>query len=449
MVVRSLELATQAFIYGYPLVYDLTEVTSQVTAPKVTFTAPVNMFGAGRELAGPADEFVSLNNDTVYAMAHVDVTNEPQVLHLPDTHDRYYVMQFVDAWSNNFAYVGRRATGTAEQWWLLAGPDWEGTVPDGMGLITAPTNVFSIVGRFAVNGNDDLPAVFVLEDDTWLTPLSLYPSRPDTTARAFGDFDVAPYDRDAPEDIAWWEKFRAWSQLFPAANPAELDPFASLGILESTSPYHDVDPELRAILVQAQTDGFAAIDRAAKGDPDAPPVGWQSALHLFDYNTTSFQVGTIDVDEWKIADLPTATMVRAIAAYGGLWGNHGYEAAYLWTFTDEEGQLLIGEHAYTVHFDEVPPVDAFWSMTMYDDEKFYLVENPIDRYSIGDRTAGLRYNDDGSLDLFIQASDPGGERSANWLPCPAGGFRPLIRMYQPGASVLDDTYVLPPFVRVK
>jgi hypothetical protein len=138
-------------------------------------------------------------------------------------------------------------------------------------------------------------------------------------------------------------------------------------------------------------------------------------------------------------------VTRAVAARGGLWGNHGYEAAYAACPVDINGEPLTGGARYTLHFDEVPPVEAFWSITMYDTPNYYLVENPIDRYSIGDRTPGLQYNADGSLDICVQADDPGDDKRSNWLPCPAGTFRPLMRMYQPKADILDGRYILPPF----
>ena len=181
--------------------------------PDLAWSAPVNMFGYARELLGPEPEFVSPSNDTLYAMAMVDLTEGALVLHLPDTDDRYYVMQVVDAWTNNFAYLGRRATGTKEGFYMLAGPHWDGQVPDGVTLLRAPTSVFTIVGRFATSGGDDLAKVWALQDDTWLTPLSRYPERPDNSDRAFGDWDLAPWNREVSEELVWWEKFRAWSQL--------------------------------------------------------------------------------------------------------------------------------------------------------------------------------------------------------------------------------------------
>ena len=140
---------------------------------------------------------------------------------------------------------------------------------------------------------------------------------------------------------------------------------------------------------------------------------------------------------------------RALAARGGLWGNHGYEAAYAMVYDDGDGNALDGSRRYELRFATTPPCDAFWSVTMYATPDFYLVANPIDRYSIGDRTEGLRTDDDGSLTITMQHDEPAeSERRANWLPTPSGAFRPLLRMYEPRDAVFDGSYELPPITRI-
>ena len=449
MTDKKLSLAAEAYLYGYPLVYCVQEIVNTASKPSIAWSAPVNTFAYARELLGPETEFVSPNNDTLYTMAMVDLTQEAQVLHLPDTLDRYYVMQFIDAWTNNFAYLGRRATGTKEGYYLLAGPNWEGEVPSGLTLLRAPTNVFAIVGRYATTGGDDLAKVWAVQDDTWLTPLSLFPDRPDNSQRALGDWDLAPYDEHVNEDLKFWEQLRAWMQLFPpsAIDRAYQKKFEPLGLLAEESPYVNPDPALAKTLKAGEAEFWAFME--ANLAPGEPVNGWSFTVTAFNYNLDHLGIGTLDTPEWKFADRATAFFFRAVIARVGLWGNNTYEAAYPSVFLDEHGEQLNGAHKYVLHFDELPPVDAFWSVTMYDIPKFYLVENPINRYTIGDRTPGLRYNPDGSLDIYLQHESPGPDKESNWLPAPEGDFRPILRMYQPRPKALDGTYVLPPVRRVR
>lgn len=177
--------------------------------------------------------------------------------------------------------------------------------------------------------------------------------------------------------------------------------------------------------------------------------GWQVDLHMFDYNTDFFEVGTLDDAQWQLTDPATRYAHRAGAALGGLWGNHGYEAAYFPTYVDADGDTLTGEHVYRLRLHPTPPVGAFWSITMYDLPGYFLVANPIGRYSIGDRTPGIVHDDDGGLTITMSAARPADAKAAaNWLPAPAGEFRPLLRMYAPGAPVLEGRYRLAPIEKV-
>lgn len=443
-------LATQAYVFGYPLVFNLTELLEMTTSPTAMVGAPVNLFAHMTKLATPRDQFVSINNDTIYSVAVCDVTREPLVLHVPDTHDRYYVMQFVDAWTNNFAYVGRRSTGTHEGAYVVTGPSWRGQTPARLPVIHAPTDVFTIVGRFAVSGQDDLPAVAALQREVWITPLSRYPAEPDSTGRRLGDRTIAEWDTTAPEQLRFWEQLRAWMRRFPPApgDQAFVQALAPLGLLDESGSYSDPSPMLTETLRSGAEAGREQIEASTRQGATKPLNGWFSAMHAFDYNVDYLELGTLRTPEWKIANRGEAYRQRAGAARGGLWGNHGYEAAYFWAYVDDYGEQLHGSCRYRLHFDSLPPVDAFWSVTMYDMPAYYLVENVIARYSIGDRTPGLRHGADGSLDILIQHTAPDPAEEVNWLPAPAGDFRPLLRMYQPRAEVLRGEYILPPIRRV-
>lgn len=434
---------TAAYLYGFPLVFNLEQVTRFVTeGVGATPASPFNSFGHSRELARPSDEFVSINNDTVYSMAQIDLSVGPVLLHVPDTDGRYYVMQFVDAWTNNFAYVGHRATGTAAGDFLLVPPGWSGDVPPNATVIRFPTRVGSIVGRWACSGSDDLPVVHALQDSSWLAQL-------DREAVAEG---IPLPSEDVPANLLFLEKLRVWSQQFP---PAERDlalqsSYSDVGITTvGSSPYLALptgQAEALAAGVQAGEDKLTAVLTSGA----SPKVnGWMMTLHVFDYNLDFFEVGALDDPRYKITDPTQRIVERAAAAKGGLWGNHAYEAAYIMTYLDDRGEQLTGSRSYELHLPTLPPVDAFWSLTMYSLPNYFLVENSIDRYSIGDRTPGLVFDADGGLTLTMSHDRPTNPKAvANWLPAPAGEFRPILRMYEPREAVLSQTYVLPPITRI-
>jgi hypothetical protein len=348
--------------------------------------------------------------------------------------------------------VGSRATGTGAGTYLLTPPGWTGEVPPGTVPIAVPTRVATIAGRWACAGKDDLPAVAALQRQLDLAPLD--PSGPSAPADPLGPSDLSGPGLPAPAsgvpaELEFFEKMRVWMQAFPPA-PAEVayqQRFAPLGLLDERSPYGDPSPEVAKALVAGAAAGHERLEQASRSAVPAVD-GWQVNPHVFDYNVDHLGVGTIGGPEWTIADRDRARLTRALAARVGLWGNHGYEATYAQTFVDSGGRPLTGAHRYQIRFDTLPPVGAFWSLTMYDLPDYYLVPNPICRYSIGDRTPGVRYDPDGSLTLLLQYEAPEEDDQPNWLPTPDGEFRPMLRMYQPGAAVLDGRYRLPPVVRV-
>lgn len=436
------ELASEAYVVGFPLVFDLEQV-DRFTRDGLGAVPPTpyNTFGHARTLAGPETEFVSVNNDTVYSIAQLDLGVGPLLLEVPAAGDRYYVLQFVDAWTDNFAYVGTRATGSAAGRFLLVPPEWEaGGGEDDATVIRFPTRIGTIVGRWAVAGEDDLPAVHALQD-----ALSLTQTR-ESFAPAAGVPEVAPAPSEA---LTFFERMRVWSQAFPPADHDErtLATYEPLG-LTGTAPVGELPEEVRAALEEGYAVGKQALESALH---TAIPLvdGWQVNLHVFDYNVDFFEVGALDSPAWKLTDPTTRYAHRAAAALGGLWGNHGYEAAYFPTYVDADGEALTGEHEYRLRLQPTPPVGAFWSVTMYDLPQYYLVGNAIGRYSLGDRTPGIVYDADGGLTITMSAARPAdGTAAANWLPAPRGAFRPLLRLYAPGPAVLDGNYRLSPIERV-
>jgi hypothetical protein len=295
-----------------------------------------------------------------------------------------------------------------------------------------------IVGRLQVDGAADLPVVHALQDKFTLRPLA------DDAEGANG---IPSPDSDAVPDLSFWEQLRVSIAAFPPpdADAPFLAALAALGVT-GDAPLSTLDARAAAALTEGAQQGRATIGRLAGGPTETS--SWSTAKHMFDYNLDRLGLGTIDAPEWRIADRRTAYGTRAVVARGGLWGNHGYEATYDFAWTDSEGEPLHGGASYEVTFSPPPPVEAFWSLTMYDTPKFYLVANPIGRYSVGDRTPGLQYADDGSVTIHLQHEAPPAEKVSNWLPSPAGTFRPVLRTYQPGESILDGSYVLPAIRRV-
>jgi hypothetical protein len=227
-------LAADAFIYGYPLVYNLHEVGRIARGQLGGLpAAPMNAFGHASALAGPCTDFVSVNNDTVYSIGNVDASGGPVRLSVPDTGGRYYVLQFVDAWTNNFAYVGHRATGTAAGSLLLLPPGWEADVPAGARVIRLPTAIATIVGRWAVAGEADLPAVADLQSRLTLTETAAGAGLPQPEAAV-------------PEDLGFFEQVRVSVRAFPPAGRDRVyqQRFEPLGLLSAATPYRDLEAEV-------------------------------------------------------------------------------------------------------------------------------------------------------------------------------------------------------------
>ncbi|MBZ4421282.1 DUF1254 domain-containing protein [Myxococcus sp. RHSTA-1-4] len=447
------QLATEAFLYGFPLVEGVSGQVRLSTVPVASVAAPVNTFGHETTLATPERSrkagVVSPNSDTLYTVAQVDVGPEPLVFRVPDIQGRYYVFQFIDAWTNNFAYVGLRSAGEHAGEFLLVPPGWSGEAPQGMRVIRAPTRLFMITGRLLVNGEEDIPNATKLAAALALIPLSQYPRLSDTRSRKLGDWPLPQPEPNVPQELMFWERLRTWAMAYPPHpdDAAYQQRFEPLGLLAQRSPYVGADPALAAALRAGEEAARATIDQ--EGQRLFPlRNNWQAAWEMFNYNTHFFEFGTLDAPRWKIAQPERSRLVRAVAARLAIWGNQAYEAFYPFTFLDADGAPLSGEHRYVVHFDQPPPVDGFWSLTMYDAPDFMLVDNPLRRYAIGDRTQGLQYNPDGSLDLYLQKESPGPGRESNWLPAPAGRFRPMLRMYVPRSEAFDDgKWRLPPIRR--
>ncbi|MGI5472854.1 DUF1254 domain-containing protein [Streptomyces sp. CA-132043] len=434
--------AFEAYLWGYPLV--LMERTRKLlTHREHRRGAPANTFQHRSKLATPRDrEIVKPNNDTLYSSAWLDLSHGPLILEVPDVDGRYYSFQFLDAYTNTWAYVGRRVTGTAASRHLIVGPQGHESLPGlpDLPVLKAPTNTVWLLGRTIVDGEPDLEAATDLITRYRLTPVA---GEGDAAAEWSTGPMPSPHDIGAA-GISFFDELGSALLLNPppASETGLLDRFASLGIGPGLRPSETADDLTRPALEQAVRFADRLLEaresmrggkatRGADGErgdkSGAARTGWSYDLDIGAYGQNY--------------------LLRALIARHGLGALTAEEAVYASTRRDAAGHRLSGQHAYRLHFpaDRLPPVAAFWSLTAYDQDNF-LVENAIDRYAIGDRTPGLAHGDDGSLDILVQHHEPA-EGTSNWLPAPPGDFELTLRFYQPRQEMLQGRYVLPPIQR--
>jgi hypothetical protein len=358
---------------------------------------------------------------------------EPIVLHVPDTNGRYYVQQLLDAYTNTFNSVGRQTTGTGEGNFAIVGPGWNGSLPTGLQKIESPTNTVWIIGRILVKGESDLPNVLALQKRFIIIPLSQY-GKPAVAAKneTLADFKEAVVSPYAQDSIRFFEELRVAlkNNPTPAGEAALMAVFDRIGLGKGETPYGtNLDPAITDGLVRAIKDGYQIVKSSWKNHKGFYINGWT-------YNT---KIGTYGYDY----------LLRAAITEGLLGANVPEEAIYAKTQTGTNGQPLNGVNNYLMHFDKgnQPPVNAFWSLSIYNTTTHMFVPNPVNHYSLGDQTTGLMYNPDGSLDIYIQHDEPSGKRS-NWLPAPTEDFYLVLRMYLPGSKVLNGTYQIPQVQKV-
>ncbi|MGF6756000.1 DUF1254 domain-containing protein [Paraburkholderia sp. GAS42] len=420
-------IAKDAFIYAYPMLFNYKTMYQQAIDPKSK--SYVGGFGRFRNYSHPYGpdnkEIVTPNNDTPYSWAWLDLRREPWVLTVPEVPDnRYYVFQWIDLFTYNFAYVGSRTTGNGAGHYLLAGPGWKGETPKGIDKVLRPeTDIILTLGRTALGGPSDVKNVQAIQEGYRLTPLSSFEHSappPVVPKPTFPKWDEAK--ATSIDFISYLNFLQTFTQP-PAPSEAELlQRFAKIGIAPG-KPFDAaaLPPETRAAIEAGVADGKAALADAEK------------------HTTSSFGIfGTRE-------DLNGDYMKRAVAAAMGIYGNTKEEAVYVGAHVDADHKQLVGSQPYVLHFDkkDLPPAKFFWSMTMYDLPGRHLVPNPLNRYSIGDRTQGLKYNADGSLDIYVQHTSPGADREANWLPAPQGAYDVIMRIYGPGQAVFDGTWKFP------
>ncbi|QJW98568.1 DUF1254 domain-containing protein [Frigoriglobus tundricola] len=438
---EAAQIGTAAYIYGYPLVtMEYTRrVMTNATEPKGNH-APMGQFFKSRVYPDAKFRDVTAPNaDTLYSTAWLDLTKEPYVLSLPDMGDRYFLMPMLSAWTDVFQVPGTRTTGNKAQTFAVTGPGWTGTLPAGVKELKAPTNIVWVLGRTYCTGTpEDYKACHAVMDKYDLRPLSAWGkpyAPPAGTVDPAIDTKTAVRERVHALDAGAY--FATLAALMKDNPPAKgdapmVEQLARIGVV----PGKGFDP---AKLDPAVAKGLATAPKAAQ----AAIIG-------------NFKNAGKEVNGWQVMTKTglygTEYLQRAFVTAVGLGANRPEDAVYPTSVTDATGKKYSGANKYVVHFDkgQVPPVKAFWSITMYD-AGYFFVANPLNKYTVSPRN-DLTYNPDGSLDLFIQHESPGKDKEANWLPAPKGEFVLMLRMYWPevrSPSVIDGSWKPPPVTPVK
>jgi hypothetical protein len=373
----------------------------------------------------PADTAIQTpNSDTPYSVLGADLRTEPLVLGVPPIETgRYYSLQFVNGYTNNFAYVGSRTTGNGGGSYLLAGPHWNGAKPAGVdGVIRSDTDFVLVLYRTQLFGPDDLGQVETIQAGYTAQPLSAFLNQPAPPRAPVIDFPTALTPAAQRTSPTFFELLEFVLRFAPTLS-SEKDLRARFASL-------DTGPQARAAIEAGMADAWAEFT-ALKGEIDAGRV---KAGQLF---------GTKD-------DLKGNYLYRMAGAVLGIYGNSVQEAMYPVLATDSQGQPLSGADNYTLTFPagQLPPVNAFWSVTMYRMPESLLVDNPIDRYLINSpMLPGLVKDPDCGVTIYVQNSSPGTNKEANWLPAPAGPFVAALRLYWPKTEALDGTWTPPKMVK--
>jgi hypothetical protein len=428
---EDFEVASDAYVYGYPL------VTMELTRRVITNVAEA------KGSRGPMGQIIKLrsypdasfrdvtapNADTLYTTAFFDVGDEPWVLSVPDMKGRYFLLPFLDGWTNVFAVPGSRTTGTQAQTFVISGPGWSGAAPAGMTELKSPTAIVWLLGRIYCTGTpEDYAEVHALQDQFKLQPLSTwgkdYTPPPGKVDPAI---DMKTAVRDQVNRLSAREFFTLLADLLkrnppaPADAPA-LERFKAIGLEAGRSfDGKSLDSRWDARLPQLSFDRIKLQLTALKREN-----GWLFTTKTGVYGTDYIQ--------------------RAFITAFGLGANRPQDAVYPMSQRASLLEAYEGGNKYTLRFEkgQLPPVKGFWSLTMYDEEMFF-VANPINRYSMSLRT-NPKFEPDGSLVILIQNESPGADKEANWLPAPKGKFHLMLRLYWPdenNPSILDGSWAIP------
>ncbi|MDH3624008.1 MAG: DUF1254 domain-containing protein [Myxococcales bacterium] len=432
-------IAQEAYIYAYPMLENYRTMYAQALDKQAPgFTAPFNEFSHRSELLGPDfKDIVRPNNDTLYSLAWLNLRAQPIVITVPQIEDRYYSIQLVDMYTNNLGYIGTRTTGSKAGSYLVAGPRWQGAKPgDVKRVFRSQSNFVYCIIRTGVDGQDDVPAVVKIQQGYHLTPLNVFLGR--SRVPVASGLTFSAYDPQKAKSAGFIDylNFLLTQVRVPPSEKALMKRFALIGIVPGQlSASMQAVPVMRDAIDEGVGIALVEISKTARDLSEVEGVnsrahgGWQGTTGLF---------GSPEAMRGRY-------LARAVAAMIGLYGNDEEEAYYPIANYDASGDSFDGAHQYVMRFEksELPRVDGFWSMTMYSLPDQLMVANPINRYSIGDRSE-LRYGKDGSLTLYIQNESPGMQKASNWLPAPDHSFSLQFRMYLPKPEALDSPLYLPP-----
>ena len=431
-------VAKEAYIYGFPMVdsyriqYDYFQ---DKTNPE--FKASWNQIANIPRVTTPADTTAQTPNaDTPYSWLGLDLRAEPIVLTMPViSKDRYFSVQLIDAYTFNFAYLGSRTTGNGGGSFLIAGPNWKGEKPKGVTkIIHADTEFIFAFYRVQLLNPSDIDSVKKLQAGFKVQTLSAFAGTPPITAPTVNF--IKPISRDAEKNSLEFFNILNFVLQYCPTDPSEVElmaRFAKIGVgAGKTLDVGKLSPEMRTAMEQGIADAW---------------IDFNGLLKQFNEGkvTSGDVFGTREY-------LKNNYLYRMAAAVLGIYGNSKQEAMYPMYGVDSDGQKLTGTNKYTLHFanGQLPPVNAFWSLTMYKMPESLLVANPINRYLINSAMLPqLKKDADGGVTLYIQNESPGEDKEANWLPAPNGPFVMYMRLYWPKEQALDGKWTAPPLKRVQ
>ena len=432
-------IAARGYIYGLPLVL-MGETLDGLTGPARSCKLGTDLNTFANVFDRPDASFKAVvrpNVDTLYSSAMLDLSAGPQLLTMPAVQGRYVLMAFLDAWSNNFAGVGTQNQGDLEGRYVIVGPHWNGPLPDGYVRIDAPTNLVWIIGRTELKSDEDIPTVNAIQRQYRLTPWA-------HENQASGiDSCVPESQKTPPVDVV--------------TSLSAIDFFSRLSELMKRYPPPAADADMVAMLGKIGVGPKATIslDDLSPAQKKALAMGQYGARRVLKFSTR-----LLGLTGWgpnpaliPLGDYGKRYFIRAVVAMVGFGANQGKFAVYQNADRDSHDRRLDGHSVYTLTFpaDALPPVKAFWSLTVYGDDGF-LRDNPaaaalgFQRYAVGSNT-GLATNPDGSVTLYMADTLPEGIPQANWLPTPDARFQVTIRLYDPDESILEHRWKVPPIIR--